>query len=72
MKGRSGLPWMERDRRLGGRRRALIQRRTARRLEPPGNFRCEIRVRPDGNGTVTIVLPITADCEADGAICKGG
>ena len=41
-------------------------------LEPLGNIRCEIRVRPDGNGTVTIVLPVAADCEADGAICKGG
>ena len=24
------------------------------------------------NGTVTIVLPVAADCEADGANCKGG
>ena len=55
-----------------GRRRALIQRRTALPLEPLGNIRLEISVRPDWNGTVTIVLPVTTDCEADGAICTGG
>ena len=43
----------------------------ARRLAPPGNIRWEITVRPDGNGTVTIVLPTTTDCEGDGAICTG-
>ena len=39
----------------------------ARRLDPPGNMRWEITVTPDSNGDVTIVLPITEDCETDGA-----
>ena len=43
----------------------------ARRLEPPGNVRWEIQVRPDSDSTVTIVLPVTTDCAADGAICTG-
>ena len=38
----------------------------ARRLEPPGNVRWEIQVRPDSDSTVTIVLPVTTDCAADG------
>ena len=42
---------------------------TARRLEKPGNIRWEIMVTPDGNGDVTVVLPVTNDCEDDGAIC---
>ena len=41
----------------------------ARRLERPGNIRWEITVRPSSDAAVTIVLPITEDCEADGAIC---
>ena len=41
----------------------------ARRLEKGKNVRWEISIRPDGNGTVTIVLPMTTDCEADGAVC---
>ena len=41
----------------------------ARRLEQGKNVRWEITVRPDGNGTVTIVLPVTTDCTDDGAIC---
>ena len=41
----------------------------ARRLNPPGNVRWEISVRPSGDGTVTIVLPATTDCASDGAIC---
>ena len=43
----------------------------ARRLEPGKNVRWEITVRPDSNGAVTIVLPATTDCAADGAICTG-
>ena len=46
----------------------------ARRLATEGsarNTRWEIRVSPDGDGTVTIVLPLTTDCDADGAICTG-
>ena len=41
----------------------------ARRLNPPSNIGWEIAVEPDSNGDVTIVLPITTDCTADGAIC---
>ena len=40
-----------------------------RRLEKGRNVRWEISVRPDGKGPVTIVLPATTDCEADGAVC---
>ena len=43
----------------------------ARRLEPGKNVRWEITVRPDSNVAVTIVLPATTDCAADGAICTG-
>ena len=43
----------------------------ARRLEPGKNVRWEITVRPDSNDAVTIVLPATTDCAADGAICTG-
>ena len=31
----------------------------------------EIHIKPDGNGPVTITLPETTDCDADGAICTG-
>ncbi len=41
----------------------------ARRLERPANIRWEIHVLPDGDSTVTIVLPATTDCGAQGAIC---
>ena len=41
----------------------------ARRLAPRSNVGWEIHVRPDGNGPVTIVLPVTTDCTAEGAIC---
>ena len=43
----------------------------ARRLEPDKNVRWEIHIRPDSNAAVTIVLPATTDCEAEGAICTG-
>ena len=39
------------------------------RLNPPSNIGWLVHVTPDGDGTVTIVLPATTDCEADGAIC---
>ena len=29
----------------------------------------EIHIEPDGNGTVTVTLPATTDCDDDGAIC---
>ena len=41
----------------------------ARRLEKGKNVRWEISVTPDVNGAVTIVLPVSTDCTAQGAIC---
>ena len=41
----------------------------ARRLAPPSNIGWEIQVEPDGDGAATIVLPVTTDCTAEGAIC---
>ena len=41
----------------------------AQRIEQGSNIGWRITVRPDGNGDVTIVLPETTDCEAQGAIC---
>ena len=41
----------------------------ARRLEQGKNVRWEITVRPSSNADVTIVLPITTDCAAQGAVC---
>ena len=41
----------------------------ARRLNPPSSVGWEITVQPDGDGTVTIVLPITTYCAPAGAIC---
>ena len=43
----------------------------AKRLERGKNVRWEITVRPDSNGAVTIVLPVTTDCNALGAVCTG-
>ena len=40
-----------------------------RRLEPPGNTRWEIQVRPNSGRNVGIALPITTDCAEDEAIC---
>ena len=41
----------------------------ARRIEPPGNVRWEITVEPSSDADVTIVLPVTTDCDDQGAIC---
>ena len=41
----------------------------ARRLEKRRDVRWEISVTPAGDGPVTILLPATTDCDADGAIC---
>ena len=41
----------------------------ARRLVRGSNIRWEISVSPDSNGDVTVELPVTEDCEAQGAIC---
>ena len=43
----------------------------ARRLVSGKNLRWEIVVSPDSNGDVTITLPATTDCDAQGAICTG-
>ena len=43
----------------------------ARRLEQGKNIRWEISVTPNGDGTITVVLPSTTDCEAEGALCTG-
>ena len=40
-----------------------------RRLEKGKNVRWEVHVTPGGDGAVTIVLPVTTDCTAEGAIC---
>ena len=44
----------------------------ARRLVSGSNIRWEVSVSPDSNGDVTIVLPATTDCDAQGAICADG
>ena len=43
----------------------------SRRLDRPSNVRWEITVVPDSNGDVTIVLPVTTNCDDQGAICTG-
>ena len=44
----------------------------ARRLVSGSNIRWEVSVEPDSNGDVTITLPATTDCDAQGAICADG
>ena len=41
----------------------------ATRVDKGLNIKREIHVQPDGDGAVTIVLPVTTDCADDGAIC---
>ena len=41
----------------------------AKRVQKGVNSKREIHVQPDGNGAVTIVLPITTGCGEEGAIC---
>ena len=41
----------------------------AQRLDKPSNILWRITVRPNTDGQVTITLPITEDCDAQGAIC---
>ena len=41
----------------------------AQRMDKPSNIRWLITVGPDVNGDVTVVLPVTEDCAAQGAIC---
>ena len=48
-----------------------VQKAHRLQKEPESNIGWKITVRPDGNGDVTVVLPITTDCESTGAICTG-
>ena len=41
----------------------------AQRLEQGSDIGWRITVSPDSSGAVTIILPITEDCDAQGAIC---
>ena len=41
----------------------------ARRLVSGKNLRWEVIVQPSGNADVTVELPVTTDCAAQGAIC---
>ena len=41
----------------------------AKRLNPPSNLRWRITVQPDSDADVGITLPITTNCNDDGAIC---
>ena len=43
--------------------------RKAQRLEQGSNIGWRITVSPDSSGAVTIILPITEDCDAQGTIC---
>ena len=43
--------------------------RGARRLERPSNRRWEITVEPTSDGDIELVLPVTKDCAAEGAVC---
>ena len=48
-----------------------VQKAQRLQREPESNIGWRITVRPDGNGDVTVELPITTDCSANGAICTG-
>ena len=41
----------------------------AQRLDKGSNIRWRITVKPDSTAAVTLVLPVTTDCETQGAIC---
>ena len=41
----------------------------AQRTDKPSNIPWRIEIKPQGTGDVTIELPATTDCDADGAIC---
>ena len=43
----------------------------AQRVDKPSNILWRITVRPDADGNVTIVLPVTDDCDDQRAICTG-
>ena len=41
--------------------------KNAQRTDKPSNISWRITVKPNGNGDVTVVLPVTTDCNADGS-----
>ena len=41
----------------------------SQRMQKPRNIQWLVTVQPSGNGTVIVILPETADCSANGAIC---
>ena len=41
----------------------------AQRLEKPSNIGWRITVEPDSSAAVTVVLPITENCDDQGAVC---
>ena len=41
----------------------------AQRTDKPSNISWRITVKPTSTGDVTVVLPVTTDCNAEGAIC---
>ena len=43
----------------------------ARRLTQGSNIGWTITVTPGSTAAVTVVLPVTTDCNADGAVCTG-
>ena len=43
----------------------------AQRTDKPSNIPWLITIKPQGDGDVTVELPATTDCNADGAICTG-
>ena len=42
---------------------------SVRRTTPGSNIRWEITVQPDGNDEVTLLLPVTDNCDDEGAVC---
>ncbi len=44
---------------------------SARRLTQGSNIGWTVTVTPDSGADVTVVLPVTADCSATGAVCTG-
>ena len=41
----------------------------AQRTDKPSNISWRITVKPTSTGDVTVVLPVTTDCNAEGAVC---
>ena len=41
----------------------------AQRIDKSSNISWRITVRPDSNVDVSLALPVTTDCDAQGAIC---